>query len=130
MDKSRLEECRAWAESTDKHVHISGVRLPAGMATELVAEVERLNGRLQAVCDVLSDADAFDGVIHDSDIMEAVRGYRQATLEEVKDKLGEVVDDAPLWKWITEWKAVVRTDGTLIIDDLTGLFAEMSGLRD
>jgi hypothetical protein len=41
---------------------------------DLVAEIERLNGRLEAVCDVLSDADAFDGVISDELVMRAVRG--------------------------------------------------------
>jgi hypothetical protein len=33
------------------------------LALELVEEVESLRGRLQAVCDVVSDADAFNGVV-------------------------------------------------------------------
>lgn len=41
---------------------------------ELVLEVRRLNERLEAVCGVVSDADAFDGVVEANKIMEAVRG--------------------------------------------------------
>lgn len=55
-------------------MHISGVRLPAGMATELVAEIERLNGRLEAVCAIVSDACAFGEGLSALRILEAVRG--------------------------------------------------------
>lgn len=135
MDKVKLEMIEAKAGAI-LDIGMANAYSPyvllvlAEEALELAAEVRRLEGRLQAVCDVLSDADAFDGVVDPETVMEAVRGYRQATLIEVKARVGPVVDDAAIWEWITHWKARVMTDGTLVIDDLTGLFAEMSGLRD
>lgn len=43
-------------------------------ARVLVAEVERLNGRLEAVCDAVSDACAFGEPVSSVAVMEAVRG--------------------------------------------------------
>lgn len=74
MREERLEECRAWAEITDENLDCAGLRLPDGMATEMVEEIDRLNGRLQAVCDVVNNAAAFGDSPEAGRIMEAVRG--------------------------------------------------------
>ena len=74
MNKDRLEECRRWAELTDKNVHIAGVRLPAGMATELVAEVASLKSRLEAVERIVLEACAIGEHMSALEILEAIRG--------------------------------------------------------
>ena len=134
MQEGRLEKIKAWAEEPLRRTFpldaMEFADTSRRVTLELVAEVKRLNGRLQAVCDVLSNADATDGVIRDGAVMEAVWGFRQATIEELREKLGPTIDEAILWKWIWEFKAVVWPDGSLVIEDLTGLMREMMCLRD
>lgn len=124
-NKAKADDERAFSGGADMRQALSN---QCASVLELSAEVARLEGRLEAVCDVLSDADAFDGVVHQEKVMDAVRGYRQATMEEAKAKLsGSAVDDDVLLKWIIDWKITVHTDGKLVIDDLTGLAYAMMG---
>lgn len=74
MTEERLEECRNWAQITDENADCEGLRLPEGMATEMVEEIERLRGRLEAVCDVVSAYAAFGEPVSSVAVMEAVRG--------------------------------------------------------
>jgi hypothetical protein len=68
MREGRLEEIK---EATAEAWFVSEVR---PFVDELVEEVEELRGRLGAVCDVLSDAEAFDEVVNPWKVLEAVRG--------------------------------------------------------
>lgn len=72
MDEGRLEEIEANAADA---WFISEVREDID---DLVSEVRNLRGRLQAVCDVLSDAAAFGDDIPAGKVLEAVRGQRAA----------------------------------------------------
>lgn len=69
MDEGRLEQIKedlANLEATsryDTNDFSNDLFTTNQLAHELVEEVETLRGRLQAVCDVLSDADAFNGVV-------------------------------------------------------------------
>lgn len=75
MREGRLEEIK---EATEDAWFVSEVRPFVG---ELVEEVETLRGRLEAVCDVVSDADAFNGVVEATAIMGAVRGESERALK-------------------------------------------------
>lgn len=68
MEEGRLEEIK---EATEDAWFVSEVR---PFVAELVEEIDRLNGRLQAVCDVVSNAEAFGDSPESGRIMEAVRG--------------------------------------------------------
>lgn len=68
MDEGRLEEIEATAAEA---WFISEVRPDIA---ELVAEVRKLRGRLEAVSDALSDAAAFGRVVEANEVLEAVRG--------------------------------------------------------
>ena len=92
------------------------------MGRELVREVETLRARLEAVCGVLADAAAFDGVVESNKVLEAVRGYRHATVAELQERIGEV-PYAVLLRWIEDGKVLIRADGTFVLDDVSGLAA-------
>jgi hypothetical protein len=83
MREGRLQEIKAGIESLDTGRYYGADMLADALteknseAAELVAEVERLEGRLEAVCAVLSDAEAFDGVVDASKVLEAVRGGQE-----------------------------------------------------
>lgn len=80
MDERRLEMIKEEAERVAGQVGGSGGfslsygRKRAAEALELVAEIERLNGRLEAVCAIVSDACAFGEDISALRVLEAVRG--------------------------------------------------------
>ncbi len=44
MDEDRLNEIEEWVDLADRNHRNAGVRLPTGMARELVDEVRRLQG--------------------------------------------------------------------------------------
>jgi hypothetical protein len=68
MGEGRLEEIK---EATEDAWFVSEVR---PFVAELVEEVRRLNGRLEAVCDVVSDCAPFGEPVSSVAVMEAVRG--------------------------------------------------------
>lgn len=80
MNEYRLLDIKERIEGLEsKPLHFADdyafeLRQTAQEALELVAEVERLNGRLEAVCGVLWDAAAFGAPVSDLAVMEAVRG--------------------------------------------------------
>jgi hypothetical protein len=63
------------ASKSDLYIDLRKEAVDAGLAiNELLAEVARLNGCLEAVCDVTSNAVAFGEHPEPGRIMEAVRG--------------------------------------------------------
>lgn len=79
MDKARLEEIKNESQSvlnvqTDFEWSQTYVNMRAKETLELVAEVERLQGRLEAVCAIMTDPNAFYGEEVTVKVMEAVRG--------------------------------------------------------
>ena len=72
MDEGRLEEIEATAADA---WFISEVR---PFVAELVDEVRALEGRLQAVRDVVSDAESYGEDLDHEKVLEAVRGERAA----------------------------------------------------
>ncbi len=80
LNEGRLEEIKAAVENFDVGAYhgtdmladaITEIR---GEASELIDEVEELRGRLEAVCDIVSDACAFGENLSALRILEAVRG--------------------------------------------------------
>lgn len=84
MREGRLEEIKARLEGHDSGAYHDASDMAIGFgevvseALELVEEVEALRGRLQAVCDVLSDAEGFGEDVDPDDVLKAVRGQREA----------------------------------------------------
>ena len=107
MHEGRLEEIKAEALSDKNWVSESDL-----VILELVAEVECLRGRLEAVCDVVSDACAFGDDVPALRVMEAVRGYRTATLEEVRKRISSVPIEV-LMRWIETGQADIKAEDGL-----------------
>jgi hypothetical protein len=78
MNEERLKEIKAFAEAELRHTFpLDAMDFAARTkrdTLDLVAEVEELRGRLEAVCAVLSDACAFGEDISALKVLEAVRG--------------------------------------------------------
>lgn len=63
------------ASKSDLYIDLRKEAVDAGLAiNELLAEVARLEGRLEAVCTVVSDSVAFGDAIPPHAVIEAVRG--------------------------------------------------------
>lgn len=66
-------------------------------AIMLASEVRSLRARLEAVCDVVSDAAAYGDAVESADILEAVRGQREVRQKEISF-LGWVLRRVKRWR--------------------------------
>lgn len=84
MDEGRLEQVKKdlrklkHGDYYDTHDFAIALGESVNLADELAAEVEMLRGRLEAVCDVVSDSAAYGDDIAAAKVLEAVRGEREA----------------------------------------------------
>lgn len=90
MDEGRLEQVKEDLRKLengdyyDTNDYAGALSETGSLAQELVEEVETLRGRLQAVCDVLSDAEAYGEDVDPGKVLEAVRGEREARVKEIR----------------------------------------------
>lgn len=128
MHKSRLEEIQKRANQTlmiPSAESTAWIRQTREDLFALVGEVERLQGRLKDVRNVVEECSPLGEDVPAQRILEAVDGHRAASLEELRGKILGGISDTALTKWINDGKARVSSDGKLIIDDVSGLAMEV-----